>query len=224
MNDYYDQELGDFTDGSEVPVMYPPELIEVFRTYALNDKEAIGTDGMIQLVADLGYKLEDLVTICLAKLLHCVSLADGISKEQFLSSWYMQGCTTIRQMREVLQNLERKLQTDADYLSEIYKYTFDLALDPGKRNLDIETGLEYWRLFFKSEYPIHVDEALVDSWLDFFKNENSAYITRDTWLMILEFFRKFPTFQDVGEKYSEADAWPYIIDEYYEYLKAKGLA
>lgn len=204
-------------------VTYPEELIDLYDHYANKELERVDIDGMIRLITDLDYKLEDLVTISLAKIMHCTKLADGIDKDTFLSTWYMQGCSTIPQMRHVLEDLDTKLQTDLGYMTEIYKYTFDLALDSNNRNLDLETATEYWRLFFQPQYPVHVDEKLMGSWLTFLQDGNHQQVTKDTWQMLLEFLKRFPSLEAVKENYNETDAWPYIIDEFYEYLEDESL-
>ncbi|QLQ82372.1 hypothetical protein HG537_0H01340 [Torulaspora globosa] len=178
---------------------------------------------MIRLIADLNYKLEDLVTISLAKIMHCSKLSEGISKDTFLSTWYMQGCCTIAQMRHVLEDLDTRLQTDLNYLTEIYKYAFDLAVDSNKRDLDLETAIEYWRLFLQPQYPVHVEEKLLSSWITFLRVNGNPNVTRDTWQMLLEFFKRFPSLEAVKEGYNEEDAWPYIIDQFNEYLQDESL-
>lgn len=200
-------------------MIYPQELVELYNKYAQDDKSKIDTDGMIRLIEDLDYGLEDLVTICLARLLHCSKLADGISRDQFLDNWYMQGCSTLPQMRHVLEDLDTKLHTDLGYMTDVYRYTFDLALDPNRRELDVETATEYWRLFFQPKIPMHIEPALLDSWLSFLQSQGSTTITKDTWQMLFEFFKRFSSLDSVKANYNEADAWPYIIDEYCEYLQ-----
>ncbi|QLL31965.1 hypothetical protein HG536_0C01330 [Torulaspora globosa] len=204
-------------------VTYPEELLALYDRYANKELDRIDIDGLIRLIRDLEYKLEDLVTISLAKIMHCSKLAEGISKDTFLSTWYMQGCSTIAQMRHVLEDLDIRLQTDLDYLAEIYKYAFDLAVDSNTRNLDLDTAIEYWRLFFQPQYSVHVDEKLMSSWLRFLRESGKQNVTRDTWQMLLEFFKRFPSLEAVKENYNEEDAWPYIIDEFYEYLQVESL-
>lgn len=219
LNEFYDHKPGGFIEESIVNVTYPEELVELYNHYANKDLGKIDIEGMIKLISDLNYKLEDLVTISLAKIMHCTSLSDGISKDNFLSTWYMHGCCTIPQMRHVLEDLDAKLETDLEYMTEIYRYAFDLALDSRSRNLDLDTATEYWRLFLQPRYPVHVDEKLMNAWLVFLKDGDHTTVTRDTWQMLLEFLKRFPSLEAVKEKYNEADAWPYIIDEFYEYLE-----
>lgn len=227
LNDFYDSELGGFVDTTPKDVKYPQELIDLFNKYS-DDGEVISIDGIMEFISDLGLKLEDIVTICLAKLLQWDRLTNPITKEQFVSSWYMQGCSHITEMKVVMNDLKDKLISDPAYLTEIYNYTFDLIVDEGSKTLQLETAIEYWKLYFCQDLDrtivLKVDAKLLADWIIFLETENQNDISRDCWKMILQFFRKFPTFEAVAEEYDENDAWPYIIDEFYEYLQeTKGI-
>lgn len=175
------------------------------------------SEGLISFIGDLGFEIEDMATICLAKLLECHSITEGISEVQFNRAWQLQGCTTVAEMNKVVKKLSHKLHTDMNYLEEIYNYTFGLVLDPGAKTLSIKMALQYWTPFFSSGgYPVTVQHELYQSWVEFIQQEQS--ISKDSWQMLFQFFRRFPDLSTVKNSYNEADAWPYIIDEFYEYL------
>lgn len=227
LNDYYDSELGGFVDVPHQQVKYPEELVELFKKYAKGET-AIGLEGVIEFINDLGLQLEDLVTICLAKLLSWKKLTDPITEEQFLSSWYMQGCSHITEMKVVMKDLEKKLYSDRSYLGEVYDYTFDLILDEGKSTLDMDTAIEYWKLYFCQDLErsavIKIDPRLFSDWIIFLESDSRDEISKDCWHMVLIFFERLPSLEDVAAKYNENDAWPFIIDEFYEYLQdTKGI-
>lgn len=217
LNDYYDTERHD--ESEKAVQSCPPELHDLFVQYssATNAEPLIDSEGLINFISDLGYEVEDMATICLAKFLDCHRLTDGITEAQFCRAWQLERCTTIIKMREVLQKLDHKLHTDIDYLEKIYNYTFDLVLDPGAKTLSTDMALQYWTPFFSSgSYPIIVESRLYQFWLDFIQQEQS--ISKDSWKMLLQFFKRFPDLFTVKKHYNEADAWPYVIDEFYEYL------
>lgn len=224
LNEYYDKELGSFTN-TNLPkaVKYPDELIELFEKYSTETKsgKAIGIEGMILYFTDLEVSLEDLVTICLAKLLSWRRLTDTISREQFLNNWFYQGCSNLTDMRAVLKDLDSKLHSDLDYFSEIYSYTFKLILDDNRNTLDSETAIEYWKLYFTDNIPIKLDSEMLQLWFKFLDESQCKEINKDCWQMLLILFKKFPSLMILGKEYNEADAWPYIIDEFYEYLEDK---
>lgn len=183
--------------------------------------KVIGMDGLMNYMSDLGLDLEDLVTICLTHLLHCKNIKDDITRDQFLGNWFLQGCSDIAQMKQVLVDLNDKLHSDKQYFIDIYNYTFGLITDPDK-DLEVETAVAYWKLFLQpkeGEFPVRVDPTLLNLWFQFLDEENKKFITQDYWHMLVVFFQKFPNLNVIKEGYDETAAWPYIIDEYYEYLQ-----
>lgn len=227
LNDFYDSELGGFVDTIPKDVKYPQELIDMFNKYSPNGDE-IDIEGVMAFITDLGLKLEDIVTICLAKLLDWNKLTDPITKDQFLSNWYVQGCSRIDEMKIVMQDLKNKLVSDSKYLAEIYNYTFDLIIDDDAKMLDLNTAIEYWKLYFCQDLErnavLKIDPKLFADWVIFLETENQNDITKDCWMMLLEFFKRYPTVDSVAEDYDENDPWPYIFDEFYEYLQeTKGI-
>ncbi|GAV55122.1 hypothetical protein ZYGR_0AS04450 [Zygosaccharomyces rouxii] len=216
LNDYYDSE-------HDQDRSYSPELSQLFMKYAVTTPRGsiMDTDGLIKYIGDLGYEIDNLATICLAQLLHRERLTDSITEGQFSYNWQQNGCTTLHQMRKLMQKLDHKLHTDQDYMAQVYNYTFELALDPGAKTLETHTAVQYWTLFFASgQYPVTVMQQLFQLWVSFVEQEQS--ISRDTWQMLFPFFNRFSNLQLVRDNYNEADAWPYIIDEFYEYLTDKG--
>ena len=185
-------------------------------------------DGIIHFIEDLGLQLEDLVTVCLAKLLGWERVTDNIHRSQFLSVWFLQGCSHIAEMKLVLDDLRDKLRHDVVYFTEVYKFTFTFNLDPtsSRKTLDTEMAVEYWKLFFlnsNESYAISVEHALVSMWFEFLETSKKQEIYRDCWDMLLRFFIKFPDLKTIASKYDETDVWPYIIDEFYEYLQDTGI-
>lgn len=216
LNAFYDNE-------PDQELSYSPELSELFMKYAVTTPHGsiMDTDGLIKYIRDLGYEIEDLATLCLAQLLNCQRLTDGITEEQFSYNWQQNRCITLPEMGRLIQRLDHKLHTNEDYMSQLYNYTFELALDPGAKTLETPTAVQYWTLFFASEkYPIAVTQPLFQHWISFVEQEQA--ISRDVWRMLFPFFKRFPNLELIRENYNEADAWPYIIDEFYEYLADNG--
>ncbi|EDO19322.1 hypothetical protein Kpol_1036p68 [Vanderwaltozyma polyspora DSM 70294] len=218
LNEYYDKEVGSFLVEEEV-IEYPEELIQIFKKYSNDNGESIDTDGFIQLINDLDYQLEDIVTICLAELMHCKSLSLPITKDQFLSTWYEQGCSQLKHMKILLDDLDHKLQNDIRYYTHIYRYSFDLIRDSNEKCIEKDMAIEYWKLFFSSKCPITINELQLNSWIEFINVNEIESITRDVWERLLEYFKKYPTLEILSKNYNELDPWPYIMDEYYEFLE-----
>ncbi|KAG0667027.1 Scaffold-type E3 ligase [Monosporozyma unispora] len=230
LNEFYDKE-GSFThDREPEQKIYPKDLIDLFEKYAdpatADGTRVITFEGMIQFIGDLGLSLEDdLMTIVLAKLLSWKKMTDPITSEEFLSTWFMQGCSHIKEMKIFLAELDHRLYHDPTYFVEIYNYTFNLILDEKAKQLDTNTAIEYWKIFLlqpKEPAPIQIELDMVSMWLNFLQAEKKDLISADCWQMIMQFFQRYPTFQDLATNYDETAAWPYIIDEFYEYLEDEG--
>ncbi|CCK71301.1 NEDD8 ligase DCN1 KNAG_0G02440 [Huiozyma naganishii CBS 8797] len=224
LNDFYDKEVGNFfSTYKDVPqdnVVYPPELIHVFDQYS--EAGVITFEGMITYIGDLSLSIDDLVTICLAQLLGWENLLAPITREQFLAQWFLQGCSTINEMKTVLADLNGKLEKDRGYFKEIYMYTFPLLVEPDQNKLDAASTIEYWKLFFDQEkkYPMIIDQELLDPWFVYLgeQSENMS-VTEDIWKMVYQFFNRFRSLGDVKQGYDEMAAWPILIDEFIEYLQ-----
>ncbi|SCW04189.1 LAFE_0H08042g1_1 [Lachancea fermentati] len=220
LNDYYDSETGSFVIKQKV---YPSELIAVFENYRDRESDKILADGLITYIGDLGYQLEDITTLCLTDLLQCSSLEEGITRDQFLSNWLDHECKNLRHMKAMMDRMKDKLQDDAAYFNSIYISTFELTLEENQKQLDVDTAVSYWQLFFPDtkQYAIKVDKTRMDSWYRFV-NTNTSKISKDVWQMFLMFITKFPDNESLRQNYNELDAWPLLIDEYYEYLEDIG--
>ena len=202
---------------------YSPELLKVFQKYKSEDKNSITMIGLTRFIEDLGLELEDPVTLCLAELMECSSLQEDISMDTFIQSWHDRLCENFNDMKLHVKELEKKLRTDVSYFESIYNYTFTLALEPQQKQLGLETSIAYWELLFSpaKPYAIKVPQERLQSWIQYLSGE-VAKVHRDVWKMFLKFAVAFPDNEALKKGYSEDDAWPLVIDEYYEYLVARG--
>ncbi|CCE62238.1 hypothetical protein TPHA_0C00820 [Tetrapisispora phaffii CBS 4417] len=230
LNEFYDQELGGFVH--DVPREYPAELIELFERYnnqkyvdgSSGNEEDVGidADGLIQFIEDLGYELEDLTTLCLANVMGCNNLTDCITRNQFLEAWYNKKCSNIKDIKDELETVGENLRSDINYFTYIYNYSFGLITEENMKSIQIDTAKEYWKLFFGDGTPLHIEKEQLDNWNKFLTISGKKTITKDEWKMILEFFKKFPTVTEFKDEYDPMDPWPYIMDEYHEYLEENG--
>ncbi|KOG97835.1 NEDD8 ligase DCN1 [Saccharomyces eubayanus] len=220
LNEYYDKEIGTFAEEVPIPahpVIYPRELVQVFDQYA--NAALFDMDSLVKFIEDLGYNLEDLATLCLVHLLGYKKLEEPLKRELFLSAWFMQGCSTLPNMQRCVKGLDAKLHEDLQYFTEIYDYTFHLILDTNRKDVDTDEAIQYWTLLFQPEYPIHMESGLLEAWFRFLHDEGKRTVTKDAWHMLLQFFKQYPTIQSIIDDYDEAAAWPFIIDEFYEFLR-----
>jgi len=73
----------------------------------------------------------------------------------------------------------------------------------------MDFAIALWEMTLKDKFP------LFDSWVKFIKEEHKKPISRDTWQLLFE-FSKINI-----EKYDSSEAWPVLIDEFVEYVRAK---
>ncbi|XP_076939139.1 uncharacterized protein LOC143607653 [Bidens hawaiensis] len=80
----------------------------------------------------------------------------------------------------------------------------------GKKSLALETAIGMWQLLYaEKKWP------LIHHWCHFLQTKHNKAISRDTWSLLLE----FATGVDPGlSNYDAEGAWPYLIDEFVEYL------
>ncbi|SCU90144.1 LADA_0F02102g1_1 [Lachancea dasiensis] len=227
LNDFYDTCHGSYcTETRQVS----NKLLNLLERYTSTDGHGgILTDGLIQFVSDLGLELEDPLTLCLAHTMDCTSFHEPISGDQFIESWSIQTCETLEDIRNRLEDQEKKLKFDVEYLETIYQYAFGLIVDPGQKSVSIETAQEYWNIFFdnegqgKKKYAINPSKDILSKWFSYLKACGCQSINRDVWQMFFKFVKKYPTTQTLKESYSELDAWPLVIDEFYEYLEGQSV-
>ncbi|KAM3160942.1 Defective in cullin neddylation protein [Lachancea thermotolerans] len=218
LNDFYDTVQGGFT--SRPP---PPQLLTLFNEYKKGEEDTISTDGLIRFIGDLGLDLEDPATLCVADAMHCTSLSQSVSKEMFVQGWHDNLCENLQQIKEKVKELDEKLRRDSAYFEHIYSFTYTLALEPNEKQLDLETAIAYWHLLFPTDgaYAIQIPQERLCSWTAFL-TRNVSRIHHDIWKMFLKFARMFPDNKTLKQGYNEDDAWPVLIDEYYEYLEEEG--
>ncbi|SCV00093.1 LAME_0G07470g1_1 [Lachancea meyersii CBS 8951] len=224
LNDFYDTCQNGF-----VVDMRPmaPELIALFEKYRSSEIDSsISTDGLVQLIEDLGLELEDPVTLCLAHTLQVKSLHDPISRNQFLDGLHSAFCASLEDVKSMLIEKESKLRNDADYLETIYNYTYGLILEPDHKTLHLKAAQEYWNLYFdpptNTKFAIQPSKPFFKQWKAFLESQGTTTISRDVWQMFFKFIKQYPTLQALKQDYNEMDAWPLLIDEFYEYLEENG--
>ncbi|AAS54297.2 AGL194Cp [Eremothecium gossypii ATCC 10895] len=214
LDDFYTQ-----SGGGGRAEQYSAELVATFERYAAGG--AMDTEALVRYVGDLGFQLEDVATLCLARLLKVEELTADISRFQFLSTWHGLGCSSLPDMRAAVDALELRLRTDAAYFRALYAYTFGLGLDAGGRRLSVETAIAYWSLFFLDHtYAVTVPAPRLRSWFEFLRAGDHS-VSRDTWDMFPRFAQRFPDDTELLEHYNELASWPLVIDEYYEWVKGR---
>lgn len=186
---------------------------KIFRQYADADEKEISIDGTIQFIQDLGLELEDPVVLAVVKELSSPAMG-RFPKQGFVSGWSRWGVASLQDMQNAVQTMGQRMREDEKYFTEVYRFTFKFNLqDEGQRVLQQETAIDYWKLLLADRFPI------LDKWIKFVQEEYKRGISKDTWNMIWDFAKYYRSDPNL-EAYDDEAAWPSVIDEFVEYLKA----
>lgn len=136
------------------------------------------------------------------------------SKEEFFTGLQALGIDSLEKFRERIPFMRSELK-DEQKFREIYNFAFGWAKEKGQKSLALDTAIGMWQLLFaEKQWP------LVDHWCQFLQARHNKAISRDTWSQLLEFAR---TVDPALLNYDAEGAWPYLIDEFVEYLNENGI-
>ncbi|KAF3623709.1 putative DCN1-like protein 1-like isoform X2 [Capsicum annuum] len=131
------------------------------------------------------------------------------SKQEFISGLQSLGIDSLEKLREKLPFMRSEMR-DEHKFREIYNFAFSWAKEKGQKSLALDTAIGMWQLLFaEKQWP------LVDHWCQFLQARHNKAISRDTWSQLLEFARNV---DPALSNYDAEGAWPYLIDEFVEYL------
>ncbi|KAA1474110.1 DUF298-domain-containing protein [Dentipellis sp. KUC8613] len=215
------------------------KLNQLFDTYKDPDGDDITVDGTIKLCEDLGVDPEDVVLLAVAYELKSPRVGEW-ARKGWIEGWKNVGCDTIATMKTALLRLRDKLGSDLGYFQKVYSYTFEFARAEGQRSLGLETAQAFWGLLLPHGLQggalAHIrardddgddsmqgeeegwKEEYTQWWFDFLNEKGGKGVSKDTWLMFLDFVR---TIDSKFEKYDMEAAWPSTIDDFVEWAKVR---
>ncbi|KAM3731851.1 hypothetical protein ACB098_11G014500 [Castanea mollissima] len=98
---------------------------------------------------------------------------------------------------------------------EDFLIVFSFSLFTGQKSLALDTAIRMWQLLFaEKQWP------LVEHWSQFLQARHNKAISRDTWSQLLEYAR---TVDPALTNYDAEGAWPYLIDDFFEYLNENAI-
>ncbi|XP_065058077.1 DCN1-like protein 5 [Rhopilema esculentum] len=172
--------------------------------------QMIGPEGIEQFCADLGVDPTDIVMLVVAWKLRAENM--GFFKlSEWKSGMCCLGCDSLLKLKSKLDILRGYLKDNSNF-KKIYRYAFDFCRDKDQRSLDIETGKAMLNLLLRDIWP------QIDIFLEYMNQTKYKVINRDQWNSILEFIR---TVDRSFSNYDVEGAWPVLLDEFVEYVKAK---
>ena len=183
----------------------------LYAKYKDDGEEAIGVDGLVAFCTDLDVDPTDV-----RMLVFCFSLqvktAVRWSKQEFISGLTRMGCDSIAKIQARLPQLQADLGNPRTF-KQFYEFAFDASRAEGQKVLDLQTGIALWKMLLDCKF-VHLE-----AWCDYMENEFQKSITKDTWKLLLEFSNQAN--EDLSNIDLDNSAWPVVIDEFVEYVRAK---
>ncbi|KAF8065504.1 Dcun1d1 [Scenedesmus sp. PABB004] len=136
------------------------------------------------------------------------------TRDEWVGGLSRLGVDSVDKLRAKLPELRAELRDPARF-QEVYNFAFAWAREKGQKCLQIDTALAMWQLLYADERRWQY----IDEWCEFLTEHHNRAISRDTWVQLFEFARQIkPDFSN----FDEAGAWPYLMDEFVDFMKEKG--
>ncbi|XP_072990707.1 uncharacterized protein [Typha latifolia] len=193
-------------------------LEELYNRYKDPYMDMIMVDGISLLCNDLQVDPQDIVMVRAFMLvvswhMKAATMCE-FSKQEFIGGLQSLGIDSIEKFREKLPSIRAEIK-DEQKFRDIYNFAFLWAKEKGQKSLALDTALGMWQLLFAEKHW-----PLVDHWCEFLQVRHNKAISRDTWSQLLEFVK---TIDPQLSNYDAEGAWPYLIDEFVEYLIENGI-
>ncbi|EXB62633.1 hypothetical protein L484_023928 [Morus notabilis] len=186
------------------------ELYNRYKGNLLADPymDMILADGITVLCNDIQVDPQDIVMLVVSWHMKAATMCE-FSKQEFIGGLQAVGIDSLEKFRERIPFMRSELK-DEQKFREIYNFAFGWAKEKGQKSLALDTAIGMWQLLFaEKQWP------LVEHWCQFLQARHNKAISRDTWSQLLEFAR---TVDPSLSNYDPQGAWPYLIDEFVEYL------
>ncbi|GMI84018.1 hypothetical protein like AT3G12760 [Hibiscus trionum] len=188
-------------------------LEELYNRYKDPYTDMILVDGITLLCNDLQVDPQDIVMLVVSWHMKASTMCE-YSKEEFFIGLQALGIDSLEKFCERIPFMRSELK-DEQKFHEIYNFAFGWAKEKGQKSLALDTAIGMWQLLFaEKQWP------LVDHWCQFLQARHNKAISRDTWSQLLEFAR---TVDPALSNYDAEGAWPYLIDEFVEYLNENAI-
>ncbi|WZZ29415.1 hypothetical protein YC2023_012816 [Brassica napus] len=166
--------------------------------------DMILAEGVSVLCSDLQVEPQDIVTLVLSWHMNAATACE-FSKEEFFGGLQALGIDSNGKLQEKLAFIRSELKDEQKFY-EIYNFAFGWAKEKGQKSFALDTAIGMWQLLFaEREWPL---------------DRHNKTISKDTWAQLLEFAR---TVNPLLSNYDAEGAWPYLIDEFVEYLYDKSV-
>jgi len=192
------------------------EFKTFFLQFADPSGKEIGIDGIERLSNLLGTDPLDVVWLVIGY--HCEAKSMGLfTLEEWARGMRSLDCPDVNSLRESINLIRSSPESDPAEFRGVYLFAFKFALDPGARNISLETAIALWTLLLPfSGWTLQTD------WIAFTHSESivskNKAITKDAWSLLLTLMKQIPNRDNLAEFDRDVGAWPVMIDEFYDFL------
>jgi len=182
------------------------------------EPEIMSESGMLQFFKDCGVNPDGYEPLVVA--FHLQTAEMGIyEKDEFVKGFVNSGCSTKKEIKNVIQNRIKAVQTNNKEYKRFYKWLFvHVKEEEKKKTIPTELAIQLWSLVFASKQS---SMALLDQWLEFCEAEKEKglrVISRDLWEQIYDFLMEAQQIDDYDDA---GGSWPVAVDEFVEWVQEK---
>lgn len=200
-----------FNSESTMSSFSEKRCLALFQEYtSVDEPRTMGPEAMEKFCEDIGVEPENIVMLVLAWKMGAKHMG-FFSEEEWLHGLSSLQCDTIQKIQGKLDYL-KSLLNDQNHFKSIYRYAYDFARDKDQRSMDMATAKAMLQLLLGKHWP------LCASFHQFLEQSKYRVINKDQWCNVLEFSR---TIKPDLSNYDEDGAWPVLLDEFVEWLRAR---
>ncbi|KAL9612486.1 MAG: hypothetical protein Q9167_002917 [Letrouitia subvulpina] len=197
------------------------KLFDKYRDNPTVEPDAIGIEGSMRYLSDLGLSLEDPVVFAILSELGAPTMGE-MTRQGFVEGWQRHRAPDLPAQKSQALSFRRSLTSSPPFFRSVYKSTFRLALTPGQKSLALDTATEYWRILLS---PPSLGwntgkTPWLDWWIEYLGERWKKGVSRDMWEQTGVFVVK--SLEDESMSWwSEDGAWPGSLDEFVAFVKEK---
>ncbi|KAK1358159.1 Defective in cullin neddylation protein [Heracleum sosnowskyi] len=187
---------------------------QLFYSYANSSSGVIDPEGIEGLCSDLEVDHTDVRVLMLAWKMQA-ERQGYFTLEEWRKGLKVLHADTLVKLKKALLELEREVKRQSSFL-EFYTFSFQYCLtEENQKSIDIESICELLNLVLGPEF-----RAQVDLFVQYLKTQTDyKVLNMDQWTGFYRFCNEI-SFPDMSN-YDEELAWPFILDNFVEWVKAK---